>query len=154
MGGWWGVRWDTFLIVNKRINSDLFERMALSFSARRIGIFTSQNGRLIVVHECGGGGVEIWIMGDVFNCQQNINHAKFKRIQLLDSAHLIGIFQGINYVYILLKLKANSRWGGFSKLEMGLVLNCRRSVNGSMAKQMAGLDSARQIGLFTTQTES
>jgi hypothetical protein len=56
MDGRRGVRWDTFLIVNKRINSDLFERMALSFSARRIGIFTTQNGRLMVVHKCGGGG--------------------------------------------------------------------------------------------------
>src|SRR5947207_12525212 len=76
MGGRCGGQWDMILIVNKRINSDLFERIVLSFSACRIGIFTSQNGRLIVVHECSVGGVEIWIMGDVFNCQQNINHAK------------------------------------------------------------------------------
>ncbi len=79
----------------KNYNSDLFERMAQSFSACRIGIFTTQNGRLMVVHECGGG-VEISIMGDIFNPHQNINGAKFKSIRWLDSAHLIGIFQRIN----------------------------------------------------------
>ena len=40
------------------------------------------------------------------------------------------------------------------KLEMGDVLDCRQSVNKSMAKQMVFLDSAHQIGLFTAQFES
>ena len=60
----------------------------------------------------------------------------------------------VKEVYILLELKANGRQGDFSKLEMGLVLNCLRSVNGSMAKEMVVFYSARPIGLFTAQIES
>ena len=45
------------------------------------------------------------------------------------------------------------RWG-FRKLEMGVVLNFRQSVNGPMAQEVVLLDSAHQIGRFAAQIES
>ena len=44
--------------------------------------------------------------------------------------------------------------GEFSKLEIGDILDCRESVNGSMANQMVLVVSARQIGIISSQTES
>ena len=66
--------------------------------------------------------------------------------------------QSVKEVYLLRKLKANSRHRRrevccgfcFTKWEIGDVIDCRQSVNSSMDKQMALLDSRRRIGLFTT----
>ena len=79
-------------------------------------------------------------------------------MQQLTGGHF-GI-QGIKYVYLLLKLKANSRHSrcmvrrNFWKLEMADVLNFRQSVNGCMAEEVVFLDSAHEIGLSAGLIES
>ena len=62
-------------------------------------------------------------------------------------------------MYLQLKLKANSGHRRrevccgfcFTKSEIGDVIDCRQSVNSSMARRMVRLDSRRRIGFFTTQ---
>ena len=72
---------------------------------------------------------------------------------------IIG-FSTSNMSTYCLGLNANSRHrrrryvaGAFFILEMGDVLDCRESVNGSMSKQMVLVGSTCQVGLFIAQIE-